>query len=686
MEKRNSIKNQVKERDELIFRYLPGFARFVLEDRLKDFVHEQLRLMFLHEFPLFRHYDLSTCDEDDLVERSLDAYSEFLTHAIHNTLAQHVEHILEKWQGNQLPEISREQLITEDITLATYTRKKALCLFIPEYTRDVQEALDLSDEIERYCLHAQTRFFNTYVQMQHVKIKRMNRMLRKQRQQLLEAQEIAQLGSFEWDMTGRGNSHNTPQVYHILELEKINALDDIFIHVHPDDLAKLKTMLEQAMNGESYHECEYRYQINDKEKVIWFRGFVEIKNTKPLRLRGTLMDVTERHSMLRELKQNEELYKQAQKLAHIGNWTYEIKTGKIKWSDEIYRICEMEPQCQDISLDFFINLVHPDDRTDLARAFKRILIDHHKDYRLRLRLPSGETKVILAKAEKLNDTDKNKRSLVGTCQDITREVQLMDEIKERGERLEQKNLELQRSNEELGSFNYVASHDLQEPLRKIKTFSDLVMSREHSHLTDNGKMWVERISASAMRMQKLIQDLLSFSATQLVPSVPQQVDLNNIIFHIREYYEELIKSGRLILHAANLPTVLGISSQLRQLFENLISNSLKYSKPDVPIVITITCSKVRKSFEPGQPQKNYACISVADNGIGFEQKYAAKIFEIFQRLHGQLHYSGTGVGLAICKKIAENHKGYIRAQGELNKGSVFSVYLPADCLVVEDQT
>lgn len=646
--------------------------------------------MFELDFPMLRHTDFSALSREELIGLSLPAHREFLQHVANNTLSKHLSASLQKWRSDKLPLISREQLATHDISLSLYIRKKVFLNFLPAYSGDIGLALRITDELDRYVLEAETQSFLTYFEIHHQQIRKMNRQLSRRTNQLLEAQQLANLGSFEWDLTGRGQPSFTPQVYNIFELEKPDDHEEFLRHVYPADREKLRATVAGALRGRQEFECEFRFVVKGHTKTIWSRGVVELKNDAPYRLRGTVMDITARQSMLRRLRRNEDLYKQAEKLAHLGNWTYHLRTHHITWSDELYRICNMSPQSKEITLDFFLSLVHPDDRKLINKALKHLLSELQVDYHVRILLPSHEMKFLLGKAQVVKDITGKPYKVIGTCQDITHEVRLNDELRRREEKLarlnkslEQKNVELQRKNEELTSFNYVASHDLQEPLRKIKTFSDLVLTREKSNLSGTGVAWLERISLAAARLQSLIQDLLAFSRTQLFDDTRKAVDLNEVMKTIASEYESEVAQGKIILNVAALPVITGVPFQVQQLFENLIANSVKYHRENEPARITVSYEIAEVVASPDHPETTYLKISVADQGIGFEQKYASKIFEIFQRLHGQFSYSGTGIGLAICKKIAENHGGFIRAAGVPDEGAVFDVYFPESLLVSE---
>lgn len=262
---------------------------------------------------------------------------------------------------------------------------------------------------------------------------------------------------------------------------------------------------------------------------------------------------------------------------------------------------------------------------------------------------------------------------------IPKEKKTEAELEKRRKQLTQKNIKLEKINTELASFSYVASHDLKEPLRKIKTYSNLLIEKHSENLTSEGKDYIERIINSAGNMQKLIDDLLSFSRTASAERKLKILDLNVLLEEVVNSLKETIEENKVTIISGQLPVLKVIDFQFRQLLENIIGNAIKYGKPGVKPNITITYGIVSgKEYanEGASPGRNYHKILFADNGIGFEQEYATKIFEIFQRLHGKNEYSGTGIGLAICKRIMENHKGFITAHSKLGEGSVFNVFFP----------
>jgi len=241
--------------------------------------------------------------------------------------------------------------------------------------------------------------------------------------------------------------------------------------------------------------------------------------------------------------------------------------------------------------------------------------------------------------------------------------------------------ELQRSNANLEEFAYAASHDLQEPLRKIYTFSDRLKQDLEPQLNSSQKMMFSRIESATQRMRTLIDDLLSYSQVSAMPEAYEPVSLTEVVQQVLTDLEAAIAETNATINVSAMPQLKGDERQLRQMFQNLIGNAIKYRKKNEPPVIDINCRKAERTDAayatlPEGKKEAYYLIEIKDNGIGFEQAYAEKIFQVFQRLHGRTEYEGTGVGLAIVQKVVANHKGYISAQSNPGEGATFSVLLP----------
>jgi PAS domain S-box-containing protein len=266
-----------------------------------------------------------------------------------------------------------------------------------------------------------------------------------------------------------------------------------------------------------------------------------------------------------------------------------------------------------------------------------------------------------------------KNKIIGFSK-VTRDL---TERKIAADKMQNYTTELEIQNKELEQFAYVASHDLQEPLRKIQTFASVIQKNTADELLV--KRYLDKINASANRMSQLIKSVLNYSGLSAHEDQIVETDLNSVLEVAKTDLELLIAEKHATIKNEILPTLPGIPLQLSQLFTNLIGNSLKFTDEHPAITIS---SKVVKPDEivnkpETLPNRRYVELSFADNGIGFEKEYEKQIFSIFQRLSGKQHYPGTGIGLALCKKIVENHKGFITAKSELGKGATFYVYLPA---------
>jgi PAS domain S-box-containing protein len=258
--------------------------------------------------------------------------------------------------------------------------------------------------------------------------------------------------------------------------------------------------------------------------------------------------------------------------------------------------------------------------------------------------------------------------------DLTYQKEIQRLLKLNNERLETTNSALEMSNHDLQQFASVASHDLQEPLRKILIFSGLLKSRHLKELPEQSVQYLEKIIASSSRMKTMIIDILTYSGLSVNDNHFELTDLNTVIQEVLEDFEILVQEKNAEFVIGKLPSIEANKGQMRQVFQNLIGNALKFCKPDEKPVINIqnlANGSVSDADAPG-----YCRISVRDNGIGFDEKYGDKIFSLFQRLNTKDRYEGSGIGLAITKKILDKHNGTIAAHGQENVGSEFVVNLP----------
>jgi signal transduction histidine kinase len=246
--------------------------------------------------------------------------------------------------------------------------------------------------------------------------------------------------------------------------------------------------------------------------------------------------------------------------------------------------------------------------------------------------------------------------------------------------LEQKVMEVNAYNVELEQIAFATSHDLQEPLRRIRTFSDRLLWKYRDQLNDDGQMILSRIDFSARRMQGLIEDLMNFINLVRGGEQLSVVDANKLMNSAVEYLKQEIDIKRAIIHIGQLPKITGFEKQLFLMFKSLIDNAIKFSKPGIPPVVTIQCVQTTGEelmlVDKNLAKKQFMRISVQDNGIGFSNEFSQKIFLIFQRLHTGTEYEGKGIGLAIVERVMTNHNGYVFASAQEDKGALFNLYFP----------
>jgi len=414
-------------------------------------------------------------------------------------------------------------------------------------------------------------------------------------------------------------------------------------------------------------------------------------NFEPLReIDGTISgilslvhDITEEVESKKKIIEAEERTRLAVEAAMLGTFDVDMVFDKVLCSKRFSEIFGFKET--NISHEELLNVIHPEDLNIRNDANKLALTTGRLSYETRLLWENGSIHWVKVQGKMFFDEKNNPTRLIGAVMDITEQKTFMEELEnkvfERTHELQQANKELKNMNLELASFAYISSHDLQEPLRKIQTFGGRILKSDYDNLSENGKDYLNRMQNAAGRMQTLIDDLLTYSRTSAVERTFYKTDLNFLFDEIKNEFKEKIEEHLVDIEISNMPEIKSISFQIRQLFINLISNSIKFSKPN-EIAKIIIKSEILKGSEIKNHDvlmnENYIHISISDNGIGFESHQSKKIFEVFQRLHAKNDYAGTGIGLAICKKIVENHKGFIDASSEINNGATFNIYLPMD--------
>lgn len=386
------------------------------------------------------------------------------------------------------------------------------------------------------------------------------------------------------------------------------------------------------------------------------------------------IDIDELKKANDALKLLNESYNAAEKTAGFGYWMVNLETKKYTFSDNLFRLMGVEPNTFEPNIENSIKYIHPDDVEYVTKVHQDSLINHQSTSIIfRFLTPSGDVKYIMGVGSFTTDGNGDLVK-IGVNYDITNQYKKTLE-------LENNNKELKYINTELEAFNNIVSHDLQEPLRKIQMFISRLEEKELDSISQQGKEYFSKVRVAANRMQTLLIDLVNYSRTIKGDKVFVSTDLNAVLGEILQDLSSNIEDKKANIQIGKLPTISAIPFQIKQLFINLISNSLKYSKEDTVSEISITSKNItdKEAREYKITDKDaYYKIVVADNGIGFKQEYAEKIFLLFKRLETDSKYSGTGLGLAICSRIVDNHKGFIKVKGKPNVGAKFFIFLPKE--------
>lgn len=488
---------------------------------------------------------------------------------------------------------------------------------------------------------------------------------------------------------------------------KIEIANDIMISYWGKDKSVIGKPLEEGVpelkgqpfmdiltnvyrTGETYYgrSMPADLDVNGKLSTYYFDfTYTPIRDSKGeiYGIMDIAIDITDQVAATKKLDETRVALAGAIELAELATWKLELDTHTITCSTRFRHWLGLQEH--NLPKEEIFSLIPGTDREKVMHSITEALRPESSDF-YDYEFPiinkvTGQVRIIHANAQVLRNNEGVPEYLSGTAQDVTKEREMQQElkykVKERTAELHAANAELEINNQELKQFAYIASHDLQEPVRKISIFTEMLKNNLKQN-PEKAMTYIEKIRGSTRRMENLIKDVLGFSQLSAITKNFEPVNLNIVLQDIIAEFDLMIEQKNAVIQVEELPVIEAIPLQMSQLFNNLISNALKYSRTEVPPYIIISSEilseSIRQAIAPDLSVGEYVKITVTDNGIGFSQSYAEQIFNIFQRLHGKDEFAGTGIGLAMCRKILQNHNGQITANSMEGIGTSFIIIIP----------
>ncbi|WP_247001055.1 ATP-binding protein [Halosolutus gelatinilyticus] len=433
-------------------------------------------------------------------------------------------------------------------------------------------------------------------------------------------------------------------------------------YIHPGDQERVMEAINEAIRTKSTFEQEHRVEQVDGSLGWTFSRAVPMldEDGDIVEWIGMASDITEQKDRERELERALDLLEKTEHIADVGGWEIDVETQDVFWTDQIFELLEVDAD-EEPPLEEALAMYHEDDQPIVQEAIENAL-DSGDPFDVEVRIRTDSDDVRWLRLQGIPETvDDEVISFRGAAQDVT-------ERRERERRLEEVVDQLEESNERLEQFAYAASHDLQEPLRMVSSYLQLIEDRYADALDEDGAEFIEFAANGADRMRAMIDGLLQYSRVDTSGDSLKATDLDAVFADVHQDLQVKIEEHDAEITAEGLPRIMGDAGQLRQLFQNLLDNAIEYSGDDPP--------RVHVSAEQTNGGDEWS-ISVSDEGIGIDPEQADRVFKVFQSLHSQDDYNGTGIGLALCERIVERHGGDIWVESEPGEGATFSFTLPA---------
>lgn len=542
------------------------------------------------------------------------------------------------------------EVITIDFSLSPVVDKKGKVIYIIPEGKDITERQQLQAKIEEKNL-------------QHEAI-----------------QKISKTGFWRVDIK-TNTPHWDDMVYDIHEVppgSEVN-MEEAINYYRKDYRRMIETIIEKAIRENKPWEVEaVLVTAKGQEKWVHSIGYPIFRNDVLVELRGTFTDIDSRKQNEQMIIENEERLRLALKTAGLGFWEWDVIDDILKWDDTTFAMYHVDKSTFSGTMKDWLEIVHPDDvlacRNARIRAFET---NHELNIDFRIITPDKEIRIIRCLGRVLIDDDNEHHRMLGVCHDVTESTENRRKILELNSTLEEKveqrtaeitaiNRRLDAANKELETFSYSVSHDLKAPLRALQGFSTNLIEKYEDVLDETGTRWLRFIQDNASRMDTLIADILSYSRINRTNPKLQVYSMREVINAKLDTIQRIYNTPATVKIAEDLPNIRSDRTMLEVVWQNLIDNAFKYSQKEEHVKITIS----------GKKEDKGVAYTIQDNGAGFDMKYYDKIFGVFQRLHSNEEFEGTGVGLANVYRIVTKHNGYIKATSEPGKGTKFHFFIP----------
>jgi PAS domain S-box-containing protein len=591
---------------------------------------------------------------------------------------RYLEEVFPELEGQAFPGLIRQVLSTGEV----FQAKEAEALIDgPDGLRTFYIDFEYAPLVEDVELGASGVMVSAYDVTETVLAKRQTK---EAEERLKLAIESTGMGNYEVDLTTNEMQYSRSflQIFGMDPDQPVDR-DALVKKIHPDDLDNRRKAHERSLQT---GVLAYEFRLNRSENEWrWIKAWGRVlfgEEGKPMRLTGTILDTTDEKQTLLALKSSEQRFRTLSDTLPAMVWISDPEGNLYYYNRSVYEFSGNTPE--ELARTGWIEIVHPEDRPEnIEKWMHSIQTGEPFLFEHRFRRHDGVYRWQLSRAVPQYNEEGQIDMWVGSSTDIHEHKEFADELEQqvnqRTQELINSNEALLKSNTELAQFAYVASHDLQEPLRKIQTFVTMVSDMEKSRISEKGAEILQRLRSTAERMQQLVVDLLSYSRVNKMENHFTKTDLNYLIHTILQQLEESIDHRNIKIQLDTLPAIQAVPFQIEQLFTNMLSNAIKFSDPSKSSNIQIRYQHLPAGKDRSEGlHENWAYhkIEVEDNGIGFDNDYSDRIFQVFQRLHGKDIFPGTGIGLAICKKIIDNHQGVIRASGKTGVGALFTIFIP----------